>query len=116
MQPPPEPIPLDEPSVQNPDSVSDADEFSDEDKYINSDSMLTKSGEGMEAEKMIKRSTGPDEKVQVIFNQNKMLDTSIYDVIFMNGTTQQLSENRMALSMYEHVDSEGVTTKVMGKS
>ena len=42
-----------------------------------------------------------------------MLDTRIYDVMFMDGTQRQLAVNRIALSMYENVDSEGFTTKVM---
>ena len=31
----------------------------------------------------------------------------------MDGTFQQLATNRIALSMYEHVDSEGFTTKIL---
>ena len=31
----------------------------------------------------------------------------------MDGTVQQLSANRIALSMYEHVNSEGFTTKIL---
>ena len=41
-----------------------------------------------------------------------MLDTRIYDIMFMYGTVQQLASKRIALSMYEHVDSEGFTTKI----
>ena len=33
--------------------------------------------------------------------------------MFMDGTVQQLATNRIALSMYEHVDSEGLTTKIL---
>ena len=42
-----------------------------------------------------------------------MLDTRIYDIMFMDRTVQQLAANRIALSMYEHVDSEGFTTKIL---
>ena len=31
----------------------------------------------------------------------------------MDGTVQQIAANRIALSMYEHVDSEGFTTKIL---
>ena len=47
------------------------------------------------------------------FKHNKMLDTRIYDIMFMDGTVQQLAANRIALSMYEHVESEGFTTKIV---
>ena len=37
----------------------------------------------------------------------------IYDIMFMDGTVQQLAANRIALSMYKHVDSERFTTKIL---
>ena len=63
--------------------------------------------------RLIKRSLGPDGNDVGAFNHNKMLDTRIYDIMFMNGTVQQLAANRIALSMYEHVDSERFTTKIL---
>ena len=42
-----------------------------------------------------------------------MLESSIYNIMFMDGTVQQLDANRIALSMYKHVDSEGFTTKIV---
>ena len=33
----------------------------------------------------------------------------------MDGTVQQLPANRIALSMYKHVNSEGFTTKILDK-
>ena len=57
--------------------------------------------------RVIKRSLGPDGNAFGAFNHNKMLDTRIYDIMFMDGTVQQLAANRIALSMYEHVNLEG---------
>ena len=37
----------------------------------------------------------------------------INDIMFMDGTVQQLAANRIALSMYKHVDSEGFTNKIL---
>ena len=37
----------------------------------------------------------------------------IYDIMFIDGTVQQLAANRITLSMYELVDSEGFTTKIL---
>ena len=75
--------------------------------------MLSKEGEGMVAARVVRRSLGPDGNDVVYFNHNKMLDTRIYDIMFMEGTFQQLAANRIALSMYKHVDSEGFVTKIL---
>ena len=63
--------------------------------------------------RIIKGSLGPDGNAVGAFSHNKMLDTRIYDIMFMDGTVQQLAANRIALSMYKHVDSEGFTTKIL---
>ena len=113
MTPPPQPIALDEAAVRTPELIPYADSFSDFDEYINAELMLAREGEGMVASKVIKRSLGPDGNAVGAFNHNKMLDTRIYDIMFMDETVQQLSANRIALSMYEHVDSEGFTNKIL---
>ena len=41
------------------------------------------------------------------------MDTRIYDVIFMDGSLQQLVENRVVLSMYEYIYYEGFTIKII---
>ena len=67
----------------------------------------------MVAARVIKRSLGPDGNAVGAFNHKNMLDTRIYDIMFMDGTVQQIAANRIALSMYEHVDSEGFTTNIL---
>ena len=62
---------------------------------------------------MVRISLGPDGNVVGSFNHKKMLDSRIYDIMFMDGTVQQLAANRIALSMYEYVESEGFTTKIL---
>ena len=57
------------------------------------------------AAKVVKRSLGPDGKVVGSLNHKKMLNIRIHDVMLMDGMVQQLAANRVALSMYEHVDS-----------
>ena len=75
--------------------------------------MLAREGEGMVAASVIKISLGPDVNAVGAFNHNKMLDTRMYYIMFMDGTVQQLFANRIALSMDEHVDSEGFKTKIL---
>ena len=62
--------------------------------------MLAKEGEEMLDVRVVIRSLGPDGKVVRSFNHNKMLDSRIYDIIFMDRTVQQIAANRIALSMY----------------
>ena len=66
--------------------------------------MLAREGEGMVAARVIKRSLGHNGNAVGVFNHNKMLDTRIYDIMFMDGSVQQLAANIIALSMYKHVD------------
>ena len=104
---------MDEPAVRTPESIPDADPFTYFDEYINVELMLAREGEGMVAARVIKISLGPDGNAVGYFNHNKMLDTRIYDIMFMDRTVQQLAANIFALSMYEHVDSEGFTTNIL---
>ena len=75
--------------------------------------MLEREGEGVVATRVIKISLGPDGNAVGAFNHKMFLDKRIYDIMFMDGTVQQLASNRIALSMYEHVHSEGFTTKIL---
>ena len=86
MTPPSQPIALDEPEVRTPESIPDADSFSDFYEYINAELMLSREGEGMVAARVINRSLVPDGNAVRDFNHNKILDTRIYDIMFMDGT------------------------------
>ena len=55
----------------------------------------------MVSARVIKKSFGPDGNSVGAFNHTKMLDTRIYDIMFMDGTVQQLAAKRITLSMYE---------------
>ena len=50
--------------------------------------MLEREGEGMVAARVIKRSLGPDVNAVGDFNHKKILDTRIYDIMFIDGTVQ----------------------------
>ena len=67
----------------------------------------------MVAARVVKRPLGPDGNVVGYFNHNKTLDSRIYAIMFMDGTVQQLAANRIAMSIYKHVDSEGFTTIIL---
>ena len=55
----------------------------------------------MVAARVIKRSLGPDGNLVGSFNHNKMLDTRIYDIMFMYGTVQQICQQ----NRFEHVQT-----------
>ena len=67
----------------------------------------------MVSPRVVRIYLGPDGNAVGSFKHKKMLDTRIYNIMFMDGTVQQLAANRIALSMYEHVNSEGLTTKIL---
>ena len=113
MTPLPQPILLDEPAVRTPESIPDAYSFTDFDEYINAEPMLAKEGEGVVAPRVVRRSLGLYGNAVGSFNHDKMLDTRIYYIMFMDGTVQQLAANRIALSMYKHVDSEIFAAKIL---
>ena len=62
--------------------------------------MLTKEGGGMVAARVVRRSLNTDGNAVGFSTITKMLDTRIYDIMFMDETFQQLAANRIALSMY----------------
>ena len=66
----------------------------------------------MVAARVVKRSLGSDNKGVGSSNHNKMLDSRIYDVMFMDGAVQKLAANKIYLSMYEHVNSEEFMNKI----
>ena len=67
----------------------------------------------MVSARLVRRSLGPDGNVVGSFNHKKMLYKRIYDIMFMDGTVQQLAANRVTISMYKHVGSEGYTNEIL---
>ena len=61
--------------------------------------MLAREREGMVSVRVTKISLGPDFNAVGSFNHNKMLDTKIYDNMFMDRMVQQIAAIIIALSM-----------------
>ena len=59
---------------------------------------------------MIRRVSKPNGSAIGTHNDNPILDTRIYEVMFNDGSTQEYAANRIALSMYDHVNDEGCRT------
>ena len=68
--------------------MPDADEFSDYDGYIGSEVMLPH-GEHMQAAKITRRVRDDLGNEKGNYNQNPILDTRVYEVMFPNSATQE---------------------------
>ena len=62
---------------------------------------------------MIGRVTEPDGSTIGTINNNLILDTMIFGVMFNDGSTQEYAVNRIALSIYDHVNEEGDRTRLL---
>ena len=115
LNPPPNPIDLNEPNTPIPDkdSILEADNYSNYDKYINAEVIIPKDGERVKSAKIIRRATASDGSKTCNFNTNSIFDTRFYEVIFNNGATQLLAANRIALNMYDQVDSYDHKSKLI---
>ena len=59
------------------------------------------------------RHTDKDSKVEGTYNPNLILDTRVYDVMFLDGSTQVYAVNVIAESMYTQLDSEEYMTHII---
>jgi hypothetical protein len=102
------------PSVKIDDVVdnSDARLASDSyDKYIGAElSLPDRKGSNLMA-KVMKKVINAD--MNDGNNYNPMIDESVYEVTFSDGTTEELAANVIAENMYSNVDSKGHHYKLM---
>jgi Reverse transcriptase (RNA-dependent DNA polymerase) len=94
------------------DVVRDADEdFTPEvydDNYLNMEVALpTGAGDDVRAGRVTKRMRDASGNPVGTAHDNPMLDTRLYEVTFVDGSTQALSANAIALNMFAQVDDEG---------
>ena len=93
--------------------MPEVDEFNDYDKYINAEVLLPVDGEHMGSAKVMSRAKDTDGIVAGAQNDNPMLDTRVYNVMFPNGAKRQYSANVNAQSMYANVDEDGHQYQLM---
>lgn len=70
-------------------------------------------GENLQSAKVIGRHTNRDGSVKGSFNENPILDTRVYDVMFPDGSIQSYAANVIAENMWSQVDDEGYRYKLM---
>ena len=126
-------------TVPKPDNNEEEDEVDDPDLYveyqdhfedeviktpemddIGHDPALLKDAEvilphrdNLEAATVIGRSKDGEGKYIGTYDKNPIVDTTVYDVMFEDGTVSQYSANIIAESIYSQVDEEGFRYQVL---
>ena len=115
LTPPSKPIDLDADNFEPEDKykIPDADDFPEYDKYLNAEVILPRDGERFQSATVIRRATRSDGRSIGGYNSNPILDTRIYEVMFNDGSVQEYAANRIALSMYDHIDEAGHRTRLL---
>ena len=85
-------------------NIPDINKFPEYDKYINSEVIFPRDGEHFQSERVVRRATEYDGSAIGTLNNNPILDTMMYEVMFNDGSIQEYAANRIALSMYDHVN------------
>ena len=94
-------------------TMPELDSISDYDRFIESEVLLPKNGIEMSTARVVSRSKDKHGKVKGAYNKNPILDTRVYDVMFLDGATCQYAANIIAESMYSQVDSNGHHTLLL---
>ena len=99
--------------VEEREELVDVDDIPDLDLYLTAEVLLPQNGEHMQAARVISRAKDAEGKVIGTYNNNPILDTRVYDVMFPDGAVQQYSANIIAENLYSQVDEEGHRYQLM---
>ena len=91
-------------------TLPEIDDITKYDLYIAVDAevMLPKDGQHMQAARVIRPSKDEDGKRIGTFSQNPILNTTVYDVMFPDGTVTPYAANIIAENIYSQVDEDGL--------
>ncbi len=103
-------LPLEEDDGMNDNiyDVTDDDNYTPEslDEYLSAQVMLP-IGESYQKREVIRRKRDHNRWPVGVWNDNPILDTREYDVIFPDGTIQSYLANTIAENIYSQIDNEG---------
>ena len=85
--------------------IPEANEI-DYDKYLNAEVLLPQ-GDEMKAGTAKARLKDKDGNVVGSSNDNPILDTRVYEVVFPDGNIKSYAANEIATNMYSQVDTKG---------
>ena len=94
-------------------ALPDVDDITDYDLYINAEVMVPKDGKHMQAAKVIRQAKNKFGKTYGTYNQNPILNTKVYDVMFPDGSVSQYAANVIAENIYAQIDEEGHRYQIM---
>ena len=77
-------------------TMTEADDIADYDRYIESEVLLPRNGKEMSSAKVVSWVKDKYGKVKGTYNKNPILDTRVYDVMFLDGAVFQYAENIIA--------------------
>ena len=93
--------------------ISDVDEVEDYDLYIDAEVMLPRDGKYLEAARVIGQAKDKNGKNYGTYNQNPVLNTKVYNVMFPDGTVTPYAANIIAENIYSQIDEEGHRYQLM---
>ena len=94
-------------------NITDADDFPEYDTYINSEVIPPKGGDCFQSTKVVRQATKSDGSAICLFNNNPILYTMIYEIVFNYGSIQEYATNQISLSMYDHINEDGYMTRLI---
>lgn len=86
------------------EETADTDDVPNYDEYINAEVLLPKDGEHMQAAKVVGRAKDIQGNHMGKHDSNPILNTTVYDVMFPDGSVQQYAANTIAENIYSQVD------------
>ena len=103
---------MDNEGIEEP-TMPESDDITDYDRYIESEVLLPRNGKEMNSAKVVSWVKDKDGKVRGKYNNNPILYTRVYDVMFPDGAVCQYAEKIIADNMYSQVDSNGHHTLLL---
>ena len=105
-----------QPTIEVEDIVDSTDKLINQqpayDQIINAEVQL-QLGEEMVNGKVIQRTIGPDGQVTGTYDNNRFLNTNIYDVEFPDGQVKEYAANIIAENMLTQVYFDGMSTTLI---
>ena len=98
-------IPTDE-SKQEPPEIADAEDL-DLNKYISAKVMLPKDGHTFASGRVVKRARDENGELIGKTHDNPLLDSSVYEIRFEDGSVERYHANIIAEHIYSQVDGDG---------
>ena len=96
-----------EDDVEGSTQIPNADDIPDLDMYLNMEVLLPQDGEQMRAARVLGRAKDDRGNIKGSFNDNPILNTCVYDVMFPDGAIPQYSANVIAENLFAQVDEDG---------